>query len=173
MPSERTSGLGGLAGLAAFGATLLLLSSGCAARKIPGTEIDDTSDTRAIIEVVDRYRRAVEREDIAALLALAHPAFYDDGGTSSADDDLRAETLEATLRDRFGKVEDIRLDISVRKVVFAESGDEAKVTYTYTLSFKMPAFGGRAKQETDIKQLTVRRGAGQADDRRWLLASGI
>ena len=32
---------------------LAAVSTGCAARKFPGTDIDDTSETRAILDVMD------------------------------------------------------------------------------------------------------------------------
>ena len=44
-------------------ASLALLAA-CGARRIPGTDIDDTDDTRAILQVMEKYRSAVEARDI-------------------------------------------------------------------------------------------------------------
>ena len=36
---------------------------GCAPKKIPGTDINDNDDTRAILDLIEAYRRAYEKED--------------------------------------------------------------------------------------------------------------
>jgi len=35
----------------------------CAPRRIPGTEIRDTPDTRAVVSAIDAYRQAAEKRD--------------------------------------------------------------------------------------------------------------
>lgn len=150
----------------------LVALAGCM-KKIPGTEIDDTSDSRAILDVMTAYRSAVEQRNAQAIIDLADPAFRDDGGSSGPDDDLDYSTLYTSLATRFQRIEDVRLDMNVRRMEFDESTNGARVTYTYTLSFKMPTLSGRTQTDTDIKQMLLKRSDESNGKARWRIVSGI
>ncbi len=146
---------------------LVALSVSCV-RKIPGTEIDDNTDTRSVLDTVERYRSAVEQRNVSAVVELADEKFRDDGGTGAADDDLDYKTLSTALPARFQKLDDVRLEVSVRKIEFENEDRNARVTYTYNLTFKMPQLSARPQNESDIKQmLLVRANTG------WKILSGI
>src|SRR4051812_18028107 len=96
--------------------TVLLVGAllgGCTVRKIPGTEIDDTDDTRALLDVIETYRKAVETRNAQAILDLADETFHDDGGSASPDDDLDYKTLFTVLPARLSKFDDIKLELAV------------------------------------------------------------
>ncbi|MBL8936527.1 MAG: DUF4440 domain-containing protein [Archangium sp.] len=150
----------------------LVALAGCM-KKIPGTEIDDTSDSRAILDVMTAYRSAVEQRNAQAIIDLADPAFRDDGGSSGPDDDLDYSTLYTSLATRFQRIEDVRLDMNVRRMEFDEATNAARVTYTYTLSFKMPTLSGRTQTDTDIKQMLLKRTDESNGKARWRIVSGI
>lgn len=150
----------------------LVALAGCM-KKIPGTEIDDTSDSRAILDVMTAYRSAVEQRNAQAIIDLADPAFRDDGGSSGPDDDLDYSTLYTSLATRFQRIEDVRLDMNVRRMEFDEGTNAARVTYTYTLSFKMPTLSGRTQTDTDIKQMLLKRSDENNGKARWRIVSGI
>ena len=63
----------------------------------------------------------------------------------------------------------MKLDLNLRKVEFDEGGQNARVTFTYTMSFKTPNLSTRTQSETDIKQMTLRR----QGDKAWKITSGI
>ena len=65
-----------------------LAAVGCSPRRIPGTDIESTADTRAVYDVVQAYRQAMEKRDAAAVLALVAPNYYDTAGTPEPADDL-------------------------------------------------------------------------------------
>jgi hypothetical protein len=146
---------------------LVTLSASCV-RKIPGTEIDDTSDTRAVLDTVERYRNAFERRDVATVVEMADERFHDDAGTGAVDDDLEYRTLSTVLPMRLQKLEDMRLQVDVRRIEFENENQQARVTYTYSMSFKMPQLSGRPQNESDIKQMVLVR-AGPT----WKILSGI
>ena len=146
----------------------LVLATGCTGRKLPGTEIDDTTDTRAVLDVVNAYRVAVEQRNASAILELADESFRDDGGSANPEDDLDYKSLGTALPGRLEKVKEIRLDLTVRRIEFDDEALKARVTYSYQLSFKMPEYTGRASTETDIKQMTLRR-----VEKGWKITSGI
>jgi hypothetical protein len=150
-------------------AVLVLALSGCAPKKIPGTDLDDTSETRAVIDVLQKYRLAVESKNTTAIQQLADSSFRDDGGSSSPDDDLDYASIPTRLAARMAKVSDLKLDVTVRRIEF--DGDEkvARVTYSYQLSFKMPEYSTRTQSENDIKQMLLKR----VGDSEWKITSGI
>jgi hypothetical protein len=148
---------------------LLVLLAGCAPRKIPGTDLDDTSETRAVLDVMKRYRTAVESRNPAAVQQLADESFRDDGGSSMPDDDLDYASLKERLGARFSKVQELRLDVVVRRIEFDDDVKRARVTYSYTMSFKVPEYSGKSQSENDIKQMLLKR----VGDQEWKITSGI
>jgi hypothetical protein len=146
----------------------LVAAVGCAGRKLPGTEIDDTSDTRAILDVINAYRAAVEKRNSQAIIDLADPSFRDDGGSANPEDDLDYASLSTVLPGRMEKLRDVRLDLTVRRIEFDEDGLRCRATYNYQLSFKMPDYTSRSQTEADIKQMTLRR-----VEKGWKITSGI
>lgn len=153
-----------------FALILLSLSLGaCAARKIPGTEIDDTDDSRAIIAVLERLRTAIEKKDAETVIMLADESFRDDGGSAAPEDDLDYATLPTVLPARFGKLDDIRLDLAVRKIEFDEETEVARATYTYTATFRLPSLTPKQQSETEIKQMILKRSGKDG----WKIVTGI
>jgi ketosteroid isomerase-like protein len=143
--------------------------TGCVAKKIPGTDIDDNDDTRAVLALFQEYKKAVEARDAQAVMRLCDESFSDDGGSASPDDDLVYSTLAKELPARFSHVQDVRLEMAIRKIEVSEDANVARVTYSYTLTFRMPRFTSRAQSETDIKQMTLKK----VGEKAWKITSGI
>lgn len=150
-------------------AVLALALTGCSPKKIPGTDLDDTSDTRAVIDVLQKYRQAVEAKNTQALQQLADESFRDDGGSSAPEDDLDFATLPAKVAQRLAKISELKLDVTVRRIEFDDDAKMARVTYSYQLSFKMPEYSSRTQSENDIKQMLLKR----VGDQEWKITSGI
>lgn len=151
--------------LAAFA---LLAASGCTPKRIPGTDIEDTPESRAILEVMEKYRRAVEARDASGVLALVADSFKDDGGTPSPEDDLDYQGLTERLPQAMARLEDVRLEMTVRKVEIDKSAGTARAVYTYTTSFRMPGLTTRPQSESEIKEMFFKRVGEQ-----WKITSGI
>ena len=150
-------------------ALLALALTGCMPKKIPGTDLDDTTDTRAVIDVMQKYRQAVEARNPQALIKLTDESFRDDGGSSAPDDDLDYASLSVKLAQRMAKVSDLKLDVTVRRIEFDSEEKVARVTYSYQLSFKMPDYSSRTQSENDIKQMLLKR----VGEQEWKITSGI
>jgi hypothetical protein len=147
----------------------LAVLSSCTPKKIPGTEIDDTTETRAVLDVMQDFRNAVETRNAKTIKAMAHKDFRDDGGSANPDDDMDYATMEAVLAERFKKVNEFKLDVTVRRVEFSDDGEAVRVTYSYQMSFKMPNYSARTQSENDIKQMTLKR----VGEKSWKIVSGI
>ena len=147
-------------------ALALATLAGCLPRRLPGTDIEDTPDSRAVLDVLSAYTRALEARNADAILKLVSPSFRDDGGTGTPQDDLDAARLKELLPERLARVEDLRLDITVKKMAFA--GDEAEIVYFYQSSFRVPAFSNKPKNESGLKKMELHK-----EDGAWKMVSGI
>jgi hypothetical protein len=98
-------------------APAVLLLAACAAHRIPGTEITDNEDNRAVYTVVQTYSEALARKDAAGLLALASTEYFDNAGTADPADDMDYARLEQTLPADLGKLESLRVEVQVRKII--------------------------------------------------------
>ncbi len=125
---------------------------GCATHYIPNTDVDDTDENRKVVQFCEDYRHAVERRNIALLLQLADPRYYEDGGNIDTSDDIDYAGLKAYLETKFRETKAIRYEIRYRRVGKGRN-DSIYVDFTYSASFKIPTDDG------DVWRRTV------ADDR--------
>jgi ketosteroid isomerase-like protein len=144
----------------------LLALWGCSQRRIPGTDLMDTAETRDILQVIEQYRTAVEGRDAERIAALVSKDFKDEGGTPTPDDDLDRDNLVGKLQARFERLENIKLDIDVRRIDVA--GPNARAIYHYTLHYAAPQLTGKTESASSIKEMHLLR---QRDG--WKIQSGI
>lgn len=118
-----------------FASLLATLATGCTAELIPNTDVPDTAQNREAIRFVESYRHAVERRNVAEILALVSPRFLDDNGTPTTEDDRDYDRLRAELAAAMERLLDVRYEMKYRRVTYR--GDRILVDYTYTSSFKV------------------------------------
>jgi hypothetical protein len=116
------------------------VSLGGCTRMIPNTTVPDTSENRAVLQVMERYRHAVEERDVGTLLGMADPMYLDEVGTPTGEDDLDHGALAPRLAAWASRVIEIRFEIRYHRVTIEES--RVIVEYRYTASFKMPTAEG-------------------------------
>lgn len=131
----------------AYGFLLALLLSGCTAQLIPNTDVEDTARNRSVLEFMEVYRKAVERQDVELLLKLAHPDYYEDGGNIDALDDLDRAGLAEYLRGKFAEAKAIRYEIRYRRVGIGRN-DTLYIDFTYSASYQLPSETGDKWQRT-------------------------
>ena len=148
-------------------AAVLLPLAACMPHRIPGTDIDDTDDTRQILGLMEKYRAAVESKDTLGSVSRVADTFRDDGGSTTPDDDLDYTTLRTRLPERFAKIDSLKLDINVRRIRVRED-KTASAVYNYVASWRMPGLTSRPENASDIKEMSFKQVGGQ-----WKIASGI
>jgi ketosteroid isomerase-like protein len=141
----------------------LLAGAGCGPHRIPGTDLEDTGDTRAIIDTISKYNSALEARDANAILALVDPEFRDNAGTLTPEDDIDIQRLHTVLPQRLAKLQDVAVRIEIKTIDV--KGDQAQAVYTWVSQFKL---NGKPRTESDIKRMELRR---RADG--WKIVSGI
>jgi hypothetical protein len=114
--------------------------AGCATHYIPNTDVEDSDDNRKLISFCERYRHAVENKDIASLMKMAAPSYYEDGGNIDPTDDLDYAGLRAYLSDKFQDATAIRYEIRYRRV--SKERELIFVEYTYSASYRIPGSKG-------------------------------
>ncbi len=131
--------------------------SACAQTLIPNTDVEDTPINRELVDFCERYRHAVEHKDVEALMTMAHPDYYEDGGNVDATDDLDYAGLRRYLSSQFLEARAIRYEIHYRRV--APNEDHGwDVAYTYSASYKLPDSDGEGElwhREVSENQLTL------------------
>ncbi|NTX64688.1 DUF4440 domain-containing protein [Myxococcus sp. CA051A] len=145
----------------------LTLLAACAPKRIPGTEIDDTSDTRAILSVMEQYRSAIEARDAKGIQALVSKDFREDGGTpGDPEDDLNTANLVPYLETLFPQLQSPKVELDVRRVQAGK--DMATAIYYWKVSWRMPSLTPRPQKEAELEQMVFR-----LEDGRWKILSGI
>jgi hypothetical protein len=68
-------------------ALITIFAAGCSSKNIKDTDVRDTAFNREIVEVVERYRRAIETRDSDALKAMLSRRYYENASTTETDQD--------------------------------------------------------------------------------------
>ena len=145
---------------------LLLLAAACTPRRIPGTELPDNEDTRAILAIMERYRTAVEARDAKAIQALVSEDFKEDAGTESPDDDLTYANLPARLDNAFPRLDNPKVELSVRRVEIDD--DTASAIYFWNATWRLPSLTTRPQNDSELEQMVFKKIKGE-----WKIISGI
>ncbi len=67
--------------------SMMLTMTACGAKYIENTKIPDTPQTRKILNLVEKYRVAMEHRDIKTLGAMLSRRYYENAGTTATSDD--------------------------------------------------------------------------------------
>ncbi len=144
-----------------------LAAAGCSPRRIPGTDIRSTADTRAVYDVVQAYRQAMEKKDASAVLALVAPNYYDTAGTPEPGDDLDRARLETSLPQTLASAESVKLDLTIRKIEVAGEDAAAEVFYDTFYQVKTPTTT-IPRRDSDVHRIRLHKAEGV-----WKIVGGL
>jgi hypothetical protein len=144
-----------------------LAASACAPRYLPGTEIESTKDSQAVYDVVLKYREALEKRDVDAVLALVAPNYYDTAGTPDPGDDLDRARLEASLREDLPKAESLKVDFTIRRIDVR--GDEAQAEIFFDAFYRVKTSTVTVpRRDSDVQRLRLKK-----LDNQWKFVGGL
>src|SRR6059058_4205443 len=110
-------------------APLLALAAlaACSHNTIPGTNVSDDPQNRAVLQVLASYKEAMEARDANALLSLAAPGYFDKGDPARPSEAHDLEGLRKSVPRDFNGVRALKLDIDIRNLKI--EGDRAQVDF--------------------------------------------
>jgi ketosteroid isomerase-like protein len=140
----------------------------CSHNTIPGTNIPDQPENRAVLDVVAAYKAAMEARDPDAVLNLAAPNYFDKGDPNKqSTGPLDYGTLRREIPEDFKDVKSVHLDITVRDVQV--EGDKARVDYYAVLRYAISVpTGEKWFSEADDARMRLVKING-----RWKITSGL
>ncbi|HEX3769634.1 MAG TPA: hypothetical protein VHV30_02160 [Polyangiaceae bacterium] len=113
------------------------ITSACGKQYIPNTDVEDTGDNRQVIEFCETYRHALEDKNVAQLVKLMSPGYFEDGGNTKPEDDADYDAIRGFLTGDFLKTTGIRYEIRYRRITFTPR-NHIYIDYTYAAAWKLP-----------------------------------
>lgn len=145
----------------------LLALAACGPAFIPGTQIPDTDETRAVLKVVEQYRVALEARNAKAIQELVSKSFHDNGGTEDPQDDLTYDNLPQALPALFARLDSPRVDMDIRMIDVKKNGI-ATVTYYWNASWRVPGLLDKTQRNSELEQMVLSKEEG-----KWRIVAGL
>lgn len=148
---------------------LTLTVGACSKQKlIPNTKVPDTKLNRDVLGVVEKYRKAMEKLDAAAVLTLVHPSYQDHAGTPDASDDIDYNGLKVLLGSRFKHTTKVRYRIEYQGVQVDGARASVDTYVDATFAYKDPKANPRWRRLTDYNRFLLLK-----DGDAWRLVGGL
>ncbi len=148
---------------------LLSVFYGCPPKYIPGTNVIDNDENRAIFILVEKYRRAYDEKDIDTIMSLVSKNFYENGGNSDPSDDYNFEGLRKNLTEKFSKTKAQGLEIRIKSIDFDKDNNRVSVKYNYFVKFQMAlSSGDKWETASDTAELLFVR-----ENSEWKIIRGL
>jgi hypothetical protein len=144
-----------------------LLLAACSHATLPGTNIEDNAENRAVLDVFGRYKKALEARDPTAILSLASPDYSDPGDPARGIGPTTRLSLQEKLKGDLAKVSGLRLEATIRDLQVKNG--EAHLDYFQVLRYAVATDAGeRWKSESDDARMRFVQVNGE-----WKIASGL
>ena len=148
---------------------LLLSAVACGPKMIEGTDVEETTDTRAIYELLEAYREAIEQRDVPALAAIVSPRYFENASSvARSDDDYGYEALRQKILPLLqDNIKTVQYRIRLTRIEI--TGDRAFADFEYWLKF-LYAEGGHEgwRVKNDFNRLEFER---EGED--WKITGGL
>lgn len=149
-----------------------LFACGPKANYIGNTKIAQNEENNSVVDRIEQYRSAVEKQDAAALLLMASREYWEDSGTPIGEDDYGFAGLKELLATRFGHADSIRYAMRYMRIRYMGEAESRRafVDVLVDASFTLPdAHGGvRRADKRDQNQFVL-----QWNGEKWMFLSGM
>ncbi len=146
---------------------LLFILPSCKRPLIPGTDIMDTPQTKAIIALLITYRTRYEKKDLDGIMSLISESFMEDNDPTNPDDDYDKRGLRKKLKEFFDSTNMVKLDITVTDIEV--KGGVARVKYSYTIGYIIKGDLTKKMRFIEGKEIMVL----VKESGRWYIEGGI
>jgi hypothetical protein len=144
-----------------------LLAAACSHATLPGTNIRDSAENRAVLDVFGHYKQALEARDASAILSLTSPDYKDAGDPARGVPPSDRASLQEKLKTDLAKVTGVRLEATIKDLQV--KNDQARLDYFQVLRYAVTADAGEKwKSESDDARMRFVRVNGE-----WKIASGL
>ena len=150
-------------------APLLALATlaACSHNTIPGTNVRDDPQNRAVLQVLANYKEAMEARDANALISLASPGYFDKGDPARPGDAHDLEGLRKSVPRDFKGVRALKLDIDIRNLKI--EGNRAQVDFFGVMRYAVAVPNGEKWfTESDDQRMKFVKVYGD-----WKISSGM
>jgi hypothetical protein len=150
-----------------FALLACLTVAACSHATLPGTNIRDTPQNRAVLDVFARYKQALEARDTTAIFALAAPGYSDSGDPARGIAPTEYGTLQEKLKNDLSRVTGVRLEATIKDLEVKE--EQARLDYFQVLRYAVATPSGEKwKSESDDARMRFVRINGE-----WKIAAGL
>jgi hypothetical protein len=144
-----------------------LAAVACSHPTLPGTNIEDNPQNRAVLDTFSRYKQALEARDSNALFDLAAPTYTDPGDPSRGINPTEYGNLKQKLQTDLAKVTGVKLEATIKDLQV--KNDQARIDYFQVLRYAVATPNGEKwKSESDDARMRLVRVNGE-----WKIASGL
>jgi hypothetical protein len=131
-------------------------------------EIADTPENRAIVQLVDSYRRALEDKDLGTLRNLISHSYYENGGTSHTTvDDYGYDGLMEVFALYAQNVRTLRLQVRIRRIEIEGERANVYVDFGYNMLYIIDG-QERWQVDSDLNRMELVR-----EDGQWRVVAGL
>ncbi|MFH1808290.1 MAG: nuclear transport factor 2 family protein [Pseudomonadota bacterium] len=153
-----------------FACTLGLILMGLAACKpalLPGTEIEESEENRAIYDVIVTYHKGMQDRNAEAVMKTVSKDYFETAGTEDPGDDYGYEQLAQNLKDDFERSKVVRLDLHLKTIEIKD--DTAVVLYRYQTRAQV-SFPASEQwiTKTDVNKMRLKR-----EGETWKIVAGL
>jgi hypothetical protein len=138
-----------------FALALFFLSSGCATKLIPNTNLRDNWENRTITEFMEKYRQAIESRSPDAVMELVSSDYFEDGGNVDPSDDYDASKLREKLEATFSRSKEIKVTLYLQSVVQKDDRYEVFYQFRENALMEFPS-GAKWMSASDVNRIVAR-----------------
>ena len=143
------------------------MAAACSHATLPGTNIRDTPQNRAVLDVFGRYKHALEARDPNAILALATPDYTDPGDPARGIGPTDHAALQEKLKSDLSRITGLRLEATIKDLEV--KGEQARLDYFQVLRYAVATPSGEKwKSESDDARMRFVWLNGE-----WRISSGL
>ena len=116
----------------------MFMTVACSPKMIKGTNIEETPDSKEILNVFAHYLKGFKEQNPDIYLEYVSKNYYDTNGTDEANDDVDYDKLIEILNsDIYHSLEKVSMTAIVKDLFFNDAGNKAELIYFYEVRFKM------------------------------------